>query len=140
MLYEVMKSINNFFPVEDSIQEGEWIIADGSISIPGVQNGQYFLIEGSIFNDGLHLYGDGDSLRDERFNGKITPLAIPKAFLEMVDQISEWKKQYGDAALSPFVSESFGGYSYNKGSNSSSGNTGTWEDAFKKQLRMWRKL
>ena len=41
---------------------------------------------------------------------------------------------------SPYVSESFGGYSYTKRSGSDSGSVGGWQEAFKARLSPWRKL
>ena len=59
----------------------------------------------------------------------------------------EWSDKYlgvDSAAMSPFNSESFGGYSYSKsGGSSSSGNvdlSGTWQGAFADRLNNWRKI
>ena len=46
------------------------------------------------------------------------------------------------AAMSPYMSESFGGYSYSKGASNtaSGGSVVTWQDAFKTRLAPWRKI
>jgi hypothetical protein len=53
---------------------------------------------------------------------------------------AEWEK-YGKAAESPYVSESFGGYSYTKsGGYEADGGVNNWVTAFKTRLAQWRKL
>lgn len=52
-----------------------------AIRLP-LQDGQYYLISGSIFNDGVYQYHKGDTapLQEEMFDGVVVPLAIPKPF------------------------------------------------------------
>lgn len=99
---------------------------------------------GSVFNDGVYQMTDSLELADEIFDGSIWLMAIPKAFLDLVKEIEDWQKKNGSvdsAAMSPFNSESFGGYSYSKGSGKSGEGTGTsWQGAYASRLNIWRKL
>lgn len=133
-----MQEVNNFF-VKTQVY-GEFTVTDGKLESSFISNNQYFLIDGSIFNDGLYLKGK-ESLTDETFNGTVSALAIPQAFLDLVSEIDEWQGKYSDAVQSPYQSESFGGYSYSKVSSSSDGaDKTTWQGVFKDRLNHWRKL
>ena len=111
-------------------------------------DGQYYRICGSVFNDGVHKYGDeSDSLVDESFDGAVWAMAVPPAVIALDADITAWQEKYGGAeseAMSPFTSESFGGYSYSKSSRSgTSGDdagAGSWQSAFAGRLNMWRKI
>ena len=110
-----------------------------SITLPFLADGQYFRICGSVFNDGLHQYNVLD-LVDETFTGTIWALAIPKAVIELADEIQKWQEKNGEASVSPYQSESFGGYSYSKATDAETGGAVTWQSAFKQQLSAWRKI
>ena len=114
------------------------MVADGSI-----QNGQYFRIQGSVFNDGIHQFPASD-LNDEVFIGSVTSMAIPSEFIKLLGEINAWVNIYASdkAANSPFQSESFGGYSYTKAGSGTgdSNDASTWMGHFKGKLNKWRKL
>ena len=131
MLEEVLVHLKNWFPAQ--IHTGEFRIENGGLALPFLMPGQYFRIVGSVFNDGLHT--QGDKLAVETFNGAVWALAIPPALIELVKEIEEWEKKY----TGPYISESFGGYSYTKATNSS-GQPATWQDAFRTRLNRWRKI
>lgn len=148
MLTEVCHEVNNYFR-RDSIRK-TFSVVDGSlVGIPDgfLQEGQYFLIEGSIFNDGVHKFDSKLVLTNEaEFSGNIWSLAIPPEFLDLVAEISAWEVKYGgadSAAMSPFSSESFGGYSYSKSSagNTSDGSSdgSNWKTVFASRLSKWRR-
>ena len=139
MLEQVLMNIRNWFTVKGGIYSGTFTIKDGGIALPFLANGQYFRICGSVFNDGLHQYPE-DDLVDETFNGTIWALAIPKAVIDLAAEIEAWETKNGDAAKSPFSSESFGGYQYSKQTDAETGGAVTWQSAFKKQLSAWRKI
>ena len=139
MLEQVLMNIRNWFTVDGGIHSGTFTIEDGGIALPFLANGQYFRICGSLFNDGLHQY-PADDLTDETFNGTIWALAIPKAVIDLADEICKWQEKNGEASVSPYQSESFGGYSYSKATDSTTGGAVTWQSAFKKQLSAWRKI
>lgn len=138
MLEQVLRHLNSWFCVD--IHEGTFAVENGSIVLPFLQKGQYFRVIGSVFNDGLGKYPDY-SMTDEIFTGCIWALAIPKEVVELADEIEKWQEKNGEAAASPYVSESFGGYSYTKRSGGSdSGAISSWQEAFKGRLNSWRKL
>lgn len=140
MLEEVLNHLHNWFQLE--VYPGTYTIEDGSIALPCLLPGQYFRIVGSVFNDGLHQYGPQmEVLRDETFDGAIWALAIPKAVVELADEIAAWQEKYKDALESPYASESFGGYSYTKaGGANEAGGSGGWQEAFRKKLNPYRKV
>ena len=139
MLEQVLMNIRRWFPVEGGIHSGTFTIKDGGITLPFLADGQYFRICGSVFNDGLHQYNVLD-LTDETFTGTIWALAIPKAVIELADEIQKWLEKNGEASVSPYQSESFGGYSYSKANDAETGDAVTWQSAFKQQLSAWRKI
>ena len=139
MLEQVLMHLNNWFLVPGGIHEGTYTIEDGGIALPFLANGQYFRICGSVFNDGLHQYPSGD-LRNETFDGTVWALAIPRSVIDLAVEIETWETKNGDASVSPYQSESFGGYSYSKATDSASGGAVTWQSAFRSRLNAWRKL
>ena len=139
MLEQVLMHLNNWFLVPCGIHEGTYTIEDGGITLPFLANGQYFRICGSVFNDGLHQYPASD-LKAETFEGAVWAMAVPQAVIELAAEIEAWQKKNGDASVSPYQSESFGGYQYSKATDAETGGAVTWQSAFKKQLSAWRKI
>ena len=139
MLEQVLMHLKNWFLVPGGIHEGTYTIEDGGITLPFLATGQYFRIIGSVFNDGLHQYPATD-LVDEEFSGVIWELAIPPAVVDLADEIGAWQEKNGEASASPYQSESFGGYSYSKATDSASGGSVTWQSAFRSRLNAWRKI
>ena len=139
MLEQVLMNIRNWFPVKGGIHSGTFTIKDGGITLPFLAEGQYFRICGSVFNDGLHQYNVLD-LTDETFNGTIWALSIPQPIIDLSYEIQKWQDKNADALSSPYSSESFGGYSYIKATDSETGGAETWQSHFKQQLSAWRKM
>ena len=139
MLEQVLMHLNNWFLVPGGIHEGTYTIEDGGITLPFLANGQYFRIVGSVFNDGLHQYPASD-LKAETFEGTVWALAVPQAVIDLAEEIESWQTKNGDASVSPYQSESFGGYQYSKATDSASGGAVTWQSAFRSRLNAWRKL
>lgn len=142
MLTELCQELRNWFELEKHF--GTFDIEGGTLTAPFLKPNQYYRIIGSIFNDGVYKYGV-DVLDDETFTGAVWALGIPKAVIELADEIETWQSKYGadSPAMSPFVSESFGGYSYNKGSSVVGSNSYTgssWQTAFASRLNKWRKI
>ena len=54
---------------------------------------------------------------DEEFYGVITPLAIPREFLNLVKEIEDYQEKATKAGSGIYQSESFGGYSYTLATN-----------------------
>ena len=158
MLTELCGYLKNWFVVEQlygdfKITAGTITFADGT-ELP-LQEGQHFRIIDSIFNDGVYEFlpsaseesavDSSEELKDEAFNGSVWTMAIPKDLLAVAKEIDAWRKKYegaDSAALSPFNSESFGGYSYSKSSgNSADGNNGnSWQSVFGNRLIRYRKI
>lgn len=148
MLTEICHEVNNYF--RRDVHSQNFSVVDGNlVGIPDgfLQEGQFFLIEGSIFNDGVHKWLATTSLQDEsEFSGNVWALAIPQEFQDLVAEIADWNEKYGgtdSVALSPFSSESFGGYSYSKnsggGSSDGSSDGANWKTVFASRLSKWRR-
>ena len=146
MLDEICAYLKNWFDVERHF--GEFTVSDGNISgLPeNPQEGQYFRIIGSVFNDGIYKY-PAENLHDETFDGAVWLLAIPPALESLAGEIALWMEKYGGAEssnMSPYNSESFGGYSYSKGGGGSAdgtgSNAGSWKGAYAARLARWRKI
>lgn len=144
ILDELCAELNNYF--KRDIHSGEYVISGGSIDLHEyIQDGQYFRIVGSVFNDGVHKYPVTD-LHDEVFKGAIWSMAVPQAVIDLASDIEAWKAKFEDVnspAMSPFTSESFNNYSYSKSSGGSSGDgdsANSWQGAFASRLNKWRRL
>lgn len=135
MLFEIMKEIRNFFPTTIS-ESGSFEIEGGTIGLDFIKDGQYFIIEGSNFNDNAVFQYPADNMKDEKFNGTVTVIAPPDDFLKVVDEIEEFVKNDKPTSL---TNESFGGYSYTRAVNSN-GRYAGWEGAFASRLKVWRKI
>lgn len=134
MIDAICASLRNYFVVE--IVDGEYTVTDGGITLPFLAAGQFFRVVGSVFCDGV--YRCGDKLpADETFDGAIWAMAIPPALEAIAAEIEEWKAKNADVLASPYQSESFGGYSYSKGTGSDSA---SWQGAFASRLNRWRKI
>lgn len=141
MLEEVLRYINNRF--ECATVVASFAVRDGALELPGAQEGQYYWVEGSVFNDGLHRYGDADLVDEEPFDGRAVLLAVPRAVADLAAEIGDWCEANAEAIGGPYQSESFGGYSYSKASVGAQGNempAAAWQAQFGSRLRQWRKL
>lgn len=142
-LDEVCGFLRNWFTVPGGVHVGTYTVVDGALALPFLQNGQYYRIIGSVFNDGIHRYGAlDDQLAPESFHGAVWALAIPQAVIAIAKEIEEWSAQNAATVASPYQSESFGGYSYSKAAPSGNGvqKTLTWRNVFAAKLARWRKL
>ncbi len=139
MLTELCGVLRNWF--ETDRISGTYTVKNGSIALPFLQEGQFFRIVGSVFNDGVHQYPDY-GMADETFDGSIWPMSVPPALLCLGEEIKAWQEKNGDIAASPYTSESFGGYSYSKTTSGSATGAGmvTWQSVFKSRLNQWRKI
>lgn len=142
-LTELCQELKNWFVREKYI--GTFTITNGAIIVPdgSLQDGQFFRVIGSVFNDGVHQYPATD-LTDEEFKGAIWTMAVPPAVIDLSERISEWIDKYGEVVSSPYSSESFGGYSYTKASsgrgNAESDAGPSWQSTFANELNRWRKI
>lgn len=147
MLFEVCSEIKNFFTYESDKHIGDFAIIDGLIAPSFDIPTDYIRIIGSHLNDGVHKLSDADLVDEERFHGAIWVMSPPKAFLDLVSEIEAWQDENGkadSAAMSPFQSESFGGYSYSKASGGSgsagSSSVPTWQSTFASRLKIYRRI
>lgn len=146
MLGEICRELNNWFdenPKAGSKDRlfGEFVIKDGVIDLSetDIKPGQYFRIVGSVLNDGVYQH-PASGLTDETFDGAVWLMYVPNEILRLAQDIEAWQEKYGgidSAAMSPFQSESFGGYSYSK---SGSGGAMTWKSQFADRLSAYRKI
>lgn len=143
MLEMLLIFLHNWFRVKDDVEgkhPGTYTISGGNIALPFLQEGQYYRIIGSVFNNGLHKYGESD-LTDETFDGTIWALDIPKAVEAEAERLAEWQTKYGDVISGPYSSESFGGYSYSKAAWASEGGSGdTWKNEVSAAVRALKKM
>lgn len=141
MLEQVLDYIHNYF-IRDEYS-GRYVISGGVLTgVDFLIDGQYYKIEGSLLNDGVHKHPDS-SLTDEEFIGKICSMAVPVSVVAIADEISDWEEKYGNVVNGPYNSESFGGYAYTKangGSNGRSGDNTGWRGVFGSRLNHWRKV
>ena len=136
MLDEILAEIRNYFVVK--VHSGDFEVIGGKLSpLDFLQNGQYFRIVGSVMNDGVYRY-PYSGLTDETFSGEIWALAVPPTLIALAADIEEYEKKAKET-ISPYTSESFGGYSYTKATDSN-GSPLSWEKVFAKRLNKWRKI
>lgn len=138
-LSELCRELRNWFC--KAIYLDEFTISDGQLDIAEgeLQDGQYFRIVGSVFNDGVYQY-PATELTDETFDGAVWAMAVPKEVLALKDDIDAWLDKYTDRLNSPYQSESFGGYSYSIGTGADGHSAGTWQNVFASRLNKWRKI
>ena len=150
MLQQVCENIHNYF-IKDR-HDGEFEIADATISLPFLLEGQRFLLSGSALNDGVYTYHAGEihndddteavGLQDETWTGTICALAVPPAVIALSGEMKAWVDANGDRVNSPYSSENvIGVYSYTKAQGGSgAGGSITVFDAFRDKLNRWRKV
>lgn len=156
MIEEICRELNNWFDRKsdgtDDRYFGTFVISDGAIDLSetDIVPNQYFRIVGSRFNDGVYKYEPevgAPTLTDETFDGAVWAMAVPPSVIALAAEIEAWQEKYGvvdSPAMSPYTSESFGGYSYSKasrsGSNGADSSAVTWQGAFANRLSRWRKI
>lgn len=145
-LTELCRELKNHFEV--SRYSGLFVIRDGQINLTdmivdgALQNGQYFRIVGSVFNDGVYQYPASD-LDDETFTGAVYAMAVPKEVLTLLNDINAWLDQYSAELQKPYASESFGGYSYSLKAgltDAASSGVDAYKAVFASRLNKWRKI
>ena len=135
-LTNLCAELRNYF--ETKKRFGTFTISDCSISPSDfLQDGQYYRIVGSVFNDGVHRHPAHD-LTDETFDGAVWAMAVPPAVVDLATEIEEYNKS-DVGKPSPYISENFGGYGYTKATDANGTPIG-WQKAFASRLNKWRKL
>lgn len=148
MIGEICAELKNYFTYDADKHIGDFTISNGAISPSFDLPTDYIRIVGSRLNDGVHKKKNGAfQLVDETFHGGIWVMSPPADFLALVAEIEAWQTKNGgadSAAMSPFQSESFGGYSYSKSSGGSASGSGssvpTWQSTYASRLNMYRRI
>ena len=138
MLAEICAELRNYFEVPNGRHFGKFEISGGSIApLDFLQEGQYFRIVGSVFNDGVYQY-PATSLTDEVFEGAVWAMSLPPDLIALSAEIEEYNKSDAGKA-SPYISENFGGYGYTKATDAS-GAPVVWQKVFASRLHKSRQL
>lgn len=150
VMTELCQYLRNWF--EKTKFHGDFSIYNGTLTsvawgaLP-LLNGQYYRIVGSVLNDGVHKFGDeAETLADEDFSGAVWSMAVPPAVVALAAEIDAWQEKYGNIEsqnMSPYSSESFGGYSYTKAQGYASAGGGMltgWQAVYAARLAPWRKI
>lgn len=143
---EVFQYLRNWFDRNQPKYYGKFTIENGAlVGDYKIATGQFYRIMGSALNDGVYKYGSEEELDDEVFEGAIWLMAVPKDVRNLIAEIDMWQEKYGgidSANMSPYQSESFGGYSYSKasGGSTSSSSVPTWQSVFADRLGRYKKL
>lgn len=163
MLIEMMRECKNFFEIRNdgfyqdyktrpvypvTEFEDDYTIASGVLSTldATIKTGQYIAIYGSTLNDGIWKVGAGGAItsditgvtaQNETFHATIYPLKVPADFVALATEITAWRAKAVEA--SPYVSESFLGYSYSKAQRQGGGNV-TWQSQFADRLIPYKRI
>ena len=151
MLTQICEFLKNWFDRGQDKFYGTFTIENGVISCQGVpdmglQNGQYYRVIGSVFNDGVHRFGDDDLTAEKPFDGAVWLMAVPTDVIALAADIQAWQAKYGGVdspAMSPYASESFAGYSYTKQQGFAATGGGmltSWDAVFASRLLRYKKL
>lgn len=151
MLTEICAEIRNYFTYKGDRHFGDWTVVDGAITPSFDIATDYIRIVGSRKNDGVHVRnstsGKFDLIDEGTFHGAIWVMSPPAAFLSLVEEIEAWQAKNGGVnaqAMSPYNSESFGGYSYSKSGGSASGGSSSggasWIAAYEPRLKIYRRI
>lgn len=143
MLYRTIKYLRTLEYEPDrgllaSKHEGTIEIKNGRADLPFLIYGQYFIVEGSIMNDGCYQYGIDDEMNDEVFDGVIYGLRLTPTFKGIIDEMTAYQEQHKE--VSPYQSESFGGYSYTLKASQTGTGTASVIDLFADRLNFYKKV
>lgn len=120
MLTRVCRYLKNWF-VKSNTGNGDVAVIDGKVYFNGseieMNEGQHFALVRTRYVYGVYAYGD--EIEDSEFEGAVWIMDVPKDVLDVVVRMTAWEEANGGSdspAMSPYQSESFGGYSYSKAS------------------------
>ena len=133
----ICEYLRNWFADDADKLTGSYTIVGGTIALD-LLDGEYFRIVGSRLNDGVYIY-PVSGLADEEFTGAIWRMRIPASVISLAAEIEAFNNSDA-AAVSPYTSESFGGYSYTKAGSGDGVSAYSWQDAFRSRLNRWRKV
>ena len=131
----VMRHVNNFF-LREAV-EGVFTISGDGVLSPSV-DAPFIAVTGSAWHDGLYnSASDMKTDHKETFEGTVWALSPPAQFLDLCKEIEAYEAKNPTGAP---VSESFGGYSYSRGTSGQSGCAITWREAFAEALRPYKRM
>ena len=120
MLTEICQYLHNYFDYERHFGDisivGHEVFCNGKLL--EIESGQYFALFRHRIPLGVFQKKD---LTDKSFTGAVWLMDVPKAILDADAWADAWKANNmaaGSQTNSVYQSESFGGYSYSKGTNS----------------------
>ena len=134
MIQQIMRHLNNFFVSGQS--SGHFSISGNVLDVP--ESG-FVYISGSFQHDGVWKICDGlmldtpSGLPDEDFTVTVYFCSPPADFLQLCEEIRQYEEKNPVGA---YQGESFGGYSYNRGSSAGQG----WQAAFSARLNPFRRM
>ncbi|MGN0683753.1 MAG: hypothetical protein ACI4JY_08765 [Oscillospiraceae bacterium] len=132
-LTELCAEIRNYFETEKKF--GIFTVNRGTLAPSDfLQEGQFFRIVGSTFNDGVYQF-PAVNLIDETFDGAVWAMEVPPNVVALSAKIEDFNEKN---VASNYVSESFGGYSYSKATDEN-GAPMTWQKVFDSDLNKLRK-
>ena len=140
ILTQICGELNNWFDDHGRhAVRGTFAIKGGTLLLDNIAEGQCVRIVSSKFNDGVHMFPFYD-LQDETFTGSIIPMRIPTEVMTVAAEIQRSAEDDATGGgLSPYTSESFGGYSYTRATDSN-GVPADWRTLYARKLDRWRKL
>lgn len=140
ILTQICGELNNWFTDRNaSAAYGTYEIKNGTLPLDHITEGQCVRIVGSIFNDGVHMYPFYD-LQDETFAGAVMPMRIPPEVMQIAAEVRRIEAEGGNTSVSPYTSESFGGYSYTRATDSNGVPLSDIRLIVNQRLEKWRKM
>ena len=132
-------ALRNYFVV--GVHSGTYVVSGGAFPPQTyLQDGQYFRIMGSVFNDGVHRFPAVD-LVDEEFDGEVWAMAVPPDAVLLSEEIEKYNAKVDEMLLveKGYTSESFGGYSYSLRVGAPAAMV-EWSARIRRGMNRWRKL
>lgn len=136
----VMRRVKNFFTRRGEQPYSGEISITGNVLTPA-PSALWVAIRGSLYHDGVYqcvngyLQGVPEGRPDETFVGVVWQLYPPDDFLALCEEINSYDQKNPVGA---YQSESFGDYSYTRGTGS--GGVMTWEQAYASALAPYRRM
>lgn len=113
----------------------EDMIVNPTNILDGLAPHQYYKIEGSIFNDGVHEAGE--ALIPEKFHGTVQPMRVPSAFAALAKKIDDYDNALPSGGV--YVSQSFNGWSGTMATGAD-GLPADGKTRYRKEINQWRKI
>ena len=140
MLTEICSYLKNYFSEPKDRHFGRFEIKDGAITPSAfLQEGQFFRIVGSTFNDGVYEYPCA-GLKNETYEGAIWAMKVPPELKDLASEIESYEaeksKAIAEGGWDMFKSQSFAGYS---GTVKDEADI-SWQKQYAPRLNRWRRL